>query len=153
MTKALIDEFLAQKRIAVVGVSRTESDFSRVLFRDLRKFGYDVVPVHSEASEIEGASCSRKVQDIAPPVDGVLIMTAPPVTEQVVQDCAEAGVKRVWMYQSVGHGSVSEKAVDYCEENGMDVVAGACPYMFIQDSGWFHRFHGFLLKIGGKYPQ
>jgi predicted CoA-binding protein len=152
-SKALIDDFLSQKRIAVAGVSRNQSDFSRTLFRDLRKFGYDVVPVHSEAGEIEGSSCFRKVQDIAPPVDGVLIMTGPEATEQVVRDCDEAGVTRVWMYRATGRGAVSQEAVDYCREKGIDVIPGECPYMFIQQAGWFHHFHGFLLKITGKYPR
>jgi uncharacterized protein len=153
VSKTLIDDFLNQKRIAVVGVSRNKSNFSRTLFRDLGKFGYDVVPVHSEAGEIEGASCARKVQDIAPPVDGVLIMTGPEATEQVVRDCAEAGVTRVWMYQATGRGSVSPEAVEYCQENGIDVIPGECPYMFIQQAGWFHHLHGYLIKIVGKYPQ
>jgi len=152
-SRAIIDDFLNQKRIAVVGVSRKESDFIRRLFRDLGKFGYDVVPVHSEAGEIDGKSCARKVQDIAPPVDGVLVMTGPEATEQVVRDCADAGVTRVWMYRATGRGAVSQKAVDYCEENGIDVVPGECPYMFVQQSGWFHHLHGFLVKLTGKYPQ
>ncbi len=152
-SKEMINDFLAQKRLAVVGVSRTEKHFSRALFRDLRKFGYDVVPVHNEAGEIDGMSCARQVQDIAPPVDGALIMTPPEVTEKVVEDCAEAGVTRVWMYQAAGRGAVSQKAVDYCAEHGMSVVPGECPYMFLQQAGWFHKFHGFLVKLAGKYPQ
>jgi len=41
-------DFLAQRRIALVGVSRDPRDLSRALFRELRGRGYDVVPVHPQ---------------------------------------------------------------------------------------------------------
>jgi len=153
VSRKVIDDFLNGKRIAMVGVSRNEKDFSRALYRDLARYGYEMTPVHSEADEIEGAPCAKRVQDVIPAVDGVLLMTKPAVTDEVVKDCVEAGVKRVWMYGAVGPGAVSKSAVEYCEANGVDVVPGECPYMFLDQAPWFHKLHGFLLKIVGKYPQ
>ena len=153
VSRKTIDEFLSGKRIAMVGVSRNEKDFSRMLYRDLEKFGYEMIPVHAEAGEIEGKPCVRKLQEITPPVDGALLMTKPAVTDDVVKDCVQADVKRVWMYGAGGPGAVSKPAVEYCQANGIDVVPGECPYMFLQQAGWFHKFHGFLVKIAGKYPQ
>ena len=91
-TRAQIDDFLAQKRLAFVGVSRNPKDFSRGLFRELQQRGYDVIPVNPQATELDGQPCWARVQDITPPVDGALLMTPPHVTNQVVRDCAEAGI-------------------------------------------------------------
>jgi len=147
-----IQEFLDQKRIAVVGVSRNPNDFSRVLFREFERRGYDVVPVNPEADEIEGKKCFGHIQEIFPPVDAALLMTAPEVTEGVVRDCAAAGVDRVWMHRGGGQGAVSDEAVDFCNSQGMLLVAGECPLMFLSKTMWFHRAHGFLRKMTGRYP-
>jgi predicted CoA-binding protein len=148
-----IEDFLAQKRIAMIGISRNPKDFSASLFGELQRRGYDVVPVNPKASEVMGRPCYARVQDIQPPVDGVLLMTTPEVTEAVISDCAAAGIRRIWMYRAGGKGAVSEKAIAFCQEHSIQVVPGQCPFMFLPDSGGVHRFHGFLRKIFGKYPK
>jgi predicted CoA-binding protein len=148
-----IRDFLAQKRIAVVGVSRDPKEYSARLFHDLRAAGYDAVPVSPHMTEVEGVRCFDRVQAIGPPVDGVLILTSASVTDSIAQDCVEAGVKRVWMFRMGGVGAVSEPAVELCEKNGIRVVAGGCPYMFLPNTQWVHRLHGFVLKLIGKYPK
>jgi predicted CoA-binding protein len=147
-----IDDFLAQKRIAVVGVSRQSNDFSRTLFRDLRSRGYDAVPVNPDATEIEGLRSWPRVSSIEPPVDAVLVMTLPAVTESVVHDCAQAGITRIWLYRGVGTGAVSQRAVEYCKAAGIAVIPGFCPYMFFPKAGFPHNLHGFLMKLTGGYP-
>ena len=148
-----IEEFLAQKRIAMIGISRNPKDFSASLFGELQRRGYDVVPVNPKASEIMGRPSFARVQDIQPPVDGALLMTAPEVTDAVISDCAAAGIRRVWMYRAGGKGSVSEKSLTFCQEHGIQVVPGQCPFMFLPGSGGVHAFHGFVRKIFGKYPK
>jgi predicted CoA-binding protein len=147
-----ITDFLAQKRLAIVGVSHKPQDFSRTLFHEFLQRGYDVVPVNPAAQEIERQRCFARVTEISPPVDAVLLMTTPVVTDAVAKDCAAAGVKRVWMYRATGKGAVSTDAVTFCEAQGMSVIPGECPFMFLPDSAWFHRFHGFVRRISGGYP-
>src|SRR5438270_13966472 len=139
-----IQAFLSQKRFAIVGVSQTPKDFSRALFREFRDRGYDPVPVNPAASEIEGRPCFPTVQEIQPPVEAVLLMTSPAVTDAVVHDCAEAGIKRIWMYRAGGRGAVTQEAVQFCESSGMSVIPGECPLMFLPGGAWFHRFHGLV---------
>ncbi len=150
---ALVQDFLGQKRLAVVGVSRKADDFSRKLFCELRNRGYDVVPVNPEVDEIDGQRCFAHLQDVQPPVDAALLMTSPAVSDKVVEECASAGVTRVWMYRAGGAGAVSTKAVRFCESHGMSVIPGECPLMFLPQGSWFHRFHGVLRKITGRYPR
>jgi predicted CoA-binding protein len=148
-----IRDFLGQKRFAIVGVSQSPKDFSRLLFREFRGRGYDPVPVNPAAQEIEGQTCFARVQDIQPPVAGVLLMTSPAVTGAVVRDCAEAGIERVWLYRASGRGAVSDEAVRFCEASGMSVIPGECPMMFLPGSALIHRFHGLVRKIAGSYPK
>ena len=147
-----IQNFLAQKRIAFVGVSRDPKDFSASLFQEFAKRGYDVVPVNPKASEVLGKQSFARVQDIKPNVDAALLMTTPEVTEAVVRDCAEAGVRHVWMYRATGSGAVSPKAVEFCQQLGISVIPGECPFMFFPHNG-FHAIHGFIRRITGSYPK
>jgi hypothetical protein len=148
-----IDDFLGQKRIAMVGVSREPRSFSITLFEELCRRGYDVVPVNPNTPEVLGRRCFARVQDIQPPVDGAMLMTSPAVTDTVVSDCAEAHILRVWMFRAAGKGAVSVRAVAFCRERGITVIPGQCPFMFLPDAAGFHRFHGFLRKITGRYPR
>ena len=148
-----IENFLAHKRIAMVGVSRESKDFSVTLFKELRRRGYEVVPVNPKTSEVLGQPCFARVQEIQPPVEAALLMTSPDVTDEVVHDCAEAGIRRVWMYRAGGRGAVSPQAVKFCREHGIELVPGQCPFMFWRDAGIGHRFHGLIRRITGHYPQ
>jgi len=152
-TRERIDDFLSQKRLALVGVSANWKDFSRVLFREFCQRGYDMVPVHPELFEVEGRACYARMQNVLPPVDGALLMTPPAVTEQVVRDCAEAGVGRVWMYRAAGQGAVSPRAIAFCEAQHISVVPGECPFMFFADAGFLHRAHGFIRQLTGTLPR
>jgi len=148
-----IEDFLAQKRIAMVGISRNPKDFSLALFEELRKRGYEMVPVNPNVREVLGQPCFARVQEIQPPVDAVLLMTTAEITDKVISDCADAGIQRVWMYRAGGKGAVSEKAVTFCREHGIQVVPGQCPFMFLPGTGGVHKFHGFIRKIFGTYPK
>ena len=148
-----IEDFLAQKRIAMIGISRNPKDFGAVLFQELRKRGYEVIPVNPKATEVLGQPCFTRIQDIRPPVDTALLMTPANVTDAVVSDCAEAGIRRIWMYRAAGKGAVSPSAVAFCQQHGIQVVPGQCPFMFLPGAGGIHKFHGFVRKITGRYPK
>lgn len=148
-----IEDFLAQKRIAMVGISREPHSFSVALFEELIRRGYDVIPVNPSTPNVMGRRCFARVQDIQPPVEAALLMTSPAVTDTVVSDCAAAGIHRVWMYRAGGSGAVSPKAVAFCQDHGIQVVPGQCPFMFLPAAGTIHRLHGFVRKITGRYPH
>lgn len=151
-TRADINDFLRLQRFAMVGISRDPKDFSRGLFRELRNRGYDVVPVNLYADVLDGEECFQCLQVVKPAVEGALLMTSPRETERVVRDCADAGIRRVWMYRAGGQGAVSPQAVEFCRKNGIRVVEGYCPYMFLPATAFPHRAHRFLMKLVGGYP-
>ncbi len=112
----MIADFLAHNRFALIGISHDPANFSVKLFEEFLKRGYDVVPVNPRLEQVGARKCFPRVQDIQPPVEAVLVMTSPHLTETVLRDCAEAGVRIVWMYSAGGQGSVSPNAIRYCEE-------------------------------------
>ncbi len=148
-----VEAFLAQKRIAVAGVSRNKNEAANVVYRKLRASGYEVFAVNPNAETVEGDSCYPDLKSVPGGVDGVVIATRPAVTDEVVRECAELGVSRVWMHRSFGQGSVSEGAVDYCREQGIEVIAGGCPMMFCQPVDFGHKCMRWVLGVTGGLPK
>ncbi len=147
---AEINGFLACKRLALVGASRNPRDYTRLLMRELEAKGYDVVPVNPAVPEIEGRACYARVQEIQPPAQAALLLTGPSSLEKVARDCAEAGIQRVWIRTG---DALNSLAIAFCRERGMSVITGECPFMFLPNSQWVHRFHAFGKKLVGSYPH
>ena len=148
-TRSDVDDFLACERIAVVGVSRSGRKFGNTAYRELKAKGYQVVPVHPQASNIEGDRAVSSLAALDAPVDGVLIVVPPHETEQVVREAEAAGINRVWMQQ----GSQSDAAIEYCRERGMRVVANECILMFARPTGFVHRVHRWVAQAVGSAPR
>ena len=160
MTPATLDtrvrDFLAQKRIAVAGVSGRNEDHAaaNLIYRRLKKDGHDVFAVNPRMQTFEGDRCYPDVKSIPGGIDGVVIVTRPDVTERIVHECDDAGVRRVWMHQGMGRGSsVSPAAVEYCREHGISVIPGACPMMYGDGADFGHRCMRWVLKLTGGLPS
>ena len=154
-TPAIVEDFLAQKRIAVAGVSGEKSKHpaANLIYRRLKNAGHEVFAVNPKLQSFEGDRCYANVASIPGGVDGVVIITRPETTERIVRDCVAVGIRRVWMHQSVAKGSsVSQEAVQYCHEHDISVVAGACPMMFGEGVDFGHACMRWLLSLTGKMP-
>lgn len=149
-------DFLAQKRIAVVGVSR-QSGTGSVILKALRKRGHEVFPVNPNASEVEGETCYPNLGAIPGGVDAAVLVTRPAIAENVVRECAEHGIARVWMHGNALFGakrsSVSAQAAEFCREHGIVVIAGGCPLMFGREADFGHKCMRWLLRLAGRLPQ
>ena len=148
-----VDEFLAGRRIAVAGVSRDGGQPANLIFRKLRDAGYEVFAVNPNADQVEGAPCYPDLAAVPAQLDGVVAATPPAGTEAVVRQCRELGIPRVWMHRSFGQGSVSQEAVKAGAEQGMTVLAGGCPMMFVDPVDPVHRCMRWVLKVTGGLPQ
>lgn len=147
-SKKIVEEFLAQKKIAVVGVSRKKTKFGNAIFREMKQKGYSVYPINPNMQTFEGDICYPDLLSLPEKVDAVVINVPPAQTEKVVKDANQAGINKVWLQQ----GSQSEDAVKYCEANGMDYVSNECILMFVQPSAFIHRAHKWVWNILGKLP-
>lgn len=148
-----VHDFLGQKRIAVAGVSRDKSHHpvGNLIYSRLKKTGHEVFPVNPHMPTFEGDRCYPDLMSIPGGVDGVVIITRPEVTTQIVRDCSKAGVRRVWMHQSMAKGSsVSPEAVEYCRQHEISVIAGACPMMFGPGADFGHTCMRWILKLTGR---
>lgn len=149
--KEKAQDFLAQERIAVAGVSRTSEQTANLIYRALRKNGHQVFAVNPNTDMAEGDPCYPNMQAIPGGVDGAVIVTKPALTEQIVRDCAAAGVPRVWMHDNTfAAGSVSEAATQFCHDNNITVIDGGCPMMFL-DFG--HKCMRWMLGAMGRLPK
>jgi predicted CoA-binding protein len=148
-SRTQIDEFLAQKTLAFVGVSRSPHQFANSAFRELRKAGYRLFPVHPEMETFEGVPCHRRLTDVPEPVGGAVVMVAPARAEEVVRDAAAAHVPRIWFQQQ---GS-NEAALRACENLGIPAVHDQCIMMFMPGTGFGHRLHRGIVKLFGKLPK
>lgn len=140
-TRADIEDFLAQRSIAVVGVSRDPKHFANAVARHLDAGGRTVHWVHPAVAELDGHTCHHSVLNIPGPLDGVLVMVNAEAAEGVVREALARGVTRIWLHKGAGAGAVSPEAVALCREAGARVVDGACPLMYAEPVAWFHRFH------------
>jgi uncharacterized protein len=126
--KDAASDFLMQRRIAVTGVSRKpQSHGSNVVFKRLRDRGYEVFAINPNAEEVEGDHAYPDLHSIPGGVDAVVIATRPELAQETMHECAELGIRRVWMHRSFGGGSVSDSATAYGREHGITVIDGGCP--------------------------
>ena len=152
--KEAASDFLAQKRIAVAGVSRTPGSHSaNVVYNGLRKAGYEVFAVNPNADEVEGDRCYHDIKSIPGGVDAVVVGTAAGVSANVVKECAELGVQRVWLHRAFGGGSVSDEAVSAGKEPGMTCIPGGCPMMYLEGADIGHRCMRWVLGLTGSLPK
>ncbi len=148
------EEFLASKRIAVTGVSRTPANHgSNVVYRRLRDRGYDVYAVNPHAETVEGDPCFASLSDIPGGVEAVVIGTRPDRAEGTVQECIDLGVKQVWMHRAFGGGSVDRRAAELGRAHGITVIDGGCPCMFAPTADGGHRLIKTVCTLTGAVPR
>ena len=147
-----IAEFLSGKRFAVAGVSRHPGQAANAVFRKLRGSGYEVFPINPSATETESARCYPDLRSAPGPIDGVVVVTHPNVAAELVRQCGDCGVRRVWFHRSFGQGSVSDDAVRECKARGIQCIVGGYPLMYCEPVDFGHRCMRWWLRRGGRVP-
>jgi len=148
------DRFLASRRIAVTGVSRSPTSHGgNVVYQRLRERGYEVFAVDPNADTVEGDPCYLDLKSIPGGVGAVVIATRPSIAEQTMRECVDLGIDQVWMHRAFGAGSVSDEATAYGREHGVTVIDGGCPLMFEPCDDGGHRFMRHVFTWTGKVPK
>ena len=138
--KEAASAFLANKRIAVTGVSRTPKQHgANNVYKRLRDRGYEVFAVNPNTDRVEGDRSYHDLKSIPGGVDAVVIATAPSRAEGTIRECAELGIKHVWMHRGPGAGSVNAGATAYGRSHGVTVIDGGCPLMFEPTADFGHK--------------
>jgi predicted CoA-binding protein len=115
-----IKQFLAGKRFAVVGASKDRAKYGNKVLRAYLQNNRDAIPVNPGADEIEGLTTYRDLASVPGNVDGVSIITPPNVTEKVVDQALQRGIKQIWMQP----GAENSAAIESAEKAGANVIAG-----------------------------
>ncbi len=140
-------EFLAKKRIAVTGVSRTPKDHgSNIVYKRLRDRGYEVFAINPNAGQVEGGPCYHDLKAVPGGVEAVVIGTRPETAEATMRECAELGITYVWMHRGPGAGSVSPAATEYGRRHGITVIDGGCPLMFNPTADFGHKMMRLMMS-------
>lgn len=140
---------MAQRSLAIAGVSRGGKKFGNAALKSLKAKGYNIYPIHPSAESVEGERCYKTLSDLPEPVGGVVIVLHPEETEKMVKEAAAAGISRIWMQT----GADSPAAIDFCASNGITEVHGECILMFAEPAERIHRFHRGVNKFFGKLPK
>ena len=152
----LVEDFLAQKKIAVVGVSDKRETGCNMSYQKFKENGYQVYAVNPRIASFQGDACYPDLRSIPEKVDAVFILANPKVTEQIVNQCVDLGIKHVWMHCMMGTKpglvksmtSVSPSAVDVCKANGIAVIPGSCPNQFLKPDGGHKMMRGLWRMFG-----
>lgn len=146
--------FLANRRIAVTGVSRNpQGHGGNVVYKRLRERGYEVFAVNPSGDLVEGDPSYPNLAAIPGGIDAVVIATSPAHAEETMREAVDLGITQVWLHRSFGGGSVSEPATAYGRAHGVTVIDGGCPLMFGTTADGGHRFMCQLLKLTGTVPR
>jgi predicted CoA-binding protein len=153
---SLVQDFLAQKKIAVVGVSDKRDTGCNLAYNKLKENGYQVYAVNPRISTFNGDACYADLKSVPEKVDAVFILANPKVTDQIVQQCVELGIKHVWMHCMMGTKpglaasmtSVSPAAVEMCKANGIAVIPGSCPNQFLKPDFGHNMMRGMWRLVG-----
>lgn len=149
----VVREFLTSERFAVAGVSRDSRQSANAIYRKLRASGRHVAATNPRTDSVEGDTCYPDLRAIPGGVDAVVVATPAAAALDVVRECAELGIRRVWLHRGLGAGSVAPEAVAFCREHGITVIPGACPMMYLAPVDVAHRCLHAVLGWFGKLPR
>ncbi len=148
-----IQAYLDTKQIAFIGVSRETKHFSRILMQEFVNRNYEIWPINPFAEKIEDLQCFKNLSDLNSSVEAALIMTPIHETENAILNCLNNNVKRIWIINKKGFDSVSPETKQRLELQQISVISGHCPFMFLPETTFIHKFHGWILKLAGGYPK
>jgi predicted CoA-binding protein len=140
--------FLAQKTLALVGLSRDPKSFSSQVFQDLKAKGFEVLAVNPNVPEIRGTKCYPNLTALPRKVGGAVFFTPPTETEKVIKEAAGLGIKHLWIQQ----GAESDAAIQFCKDKNLAAISGQCLLMFAEPAG-FHGVHRWFKRLFGGTPK
>jgi uncharacterized protein len=141
-------KFLNCKKFAIVGVSRNEKKFGNIVYKELKKKNYNILPVNPFMDTYNGEKCYKSINELPPDVEALIVVTKPEITLPIVKEAIERGIKHIFLQK----GAQNSEAVEYAEENNVNIIQKHCILMFANPSG-FHKFHRTFVKFFGLYPK
>lgn len=145
-TREDVAEFLAQKRIVIVGLSRNPKSYSHLILNHLRKRGYEACGVNRDGAEIENTPCFTNIASLPHSIEAALILLPPEASEAAARECLDAGAARIWVRGRDGSVCTSDSLAQDCADNGVTLIDGYCPLMFLDAPGFPHNLHAAVAR-------
>jgi uncharacterized protein len=149
VSKSQINNFFKTKTLAIAGVSRNEKKFGNIVFRELQKKEYTVIPINPNTSEIDGQKCLKSVEELPSDIESLLITTPKRQTDEVLKQAIQKGIKNIWIQQM----SETENTLKIAKEFDIEIIHHKCIFMFAKPVSGMHGFHRTILKIFGQLPK
>ena len=146
-----VNHFLSVKNIAFTGFSRDGNLPANINYKKMKQAGYNVFAVNPAVKEVDGEKCYQSLEEIPDSIDAVFVGVPAHQSIELAKACKKANVNQLWLHQSIVQGSYSEDAVQFCEENGIEVISQGCPMMYIQPVDIVHRCFRWIMKSRGKF--
>nr|WP_319400629.1 CoA-binding protein [uncultured Carboxylicivirga sp.] len=144
-----INSFFQADSIAIAGVSRSEKKFGRVVFTELKKSGYNVIPINPSISEIDGQTCYPNINKLPDSIESLLIATPKDQTDKILREAINKGIKNIWVQQF----SNTNNTLAIAEEYNKAIIYKKCIFMFAEPVAGVHKFHKNLMKVFGRLPN
>ena len=144
--------FLACKRVAVAGVSRSGNAPANAIYRRLAETGHEVFAVNPNASRVEGKPCYPNLSSIPGVIEAVMVVTHPSAAAAVAREALDRNIRHIWFHRSYGDGSVAEEALQLCRARGVEPIEGGCPLMYCEPIDPAHRFFRWWLRLSRQVP-
>ncbi len=144
-----IEQFVAQRHIAVAGISGNPQKFGNAIFKELQKQGYHLYPISKHLTEFEGVKCFPDISSLPPEVTAIVINTKPEKTLILAREAGQKGIRHLWLQQ----GSTSPEMKEMLEKEGLYPITRECILMFASPAHFIHKAHRFVNKVVGRYPK
>lgn len=143
-----INDFMANKKAAIAGISNTKNKFGNTLYKALDKKGFLLFPVHPVLKEYKGKACYNSLQELPDEVLALVICTDPGNTFQIVKDAHLRGIQNIWIQQ----GAETKESIEYGKTNNLNMIYKQCLMMYAEPVRHVHKFHKFCNKLFKLYP-
>ena len=147
------EQFLAEKRVAFVGASRNAAKFSNKIYEKLKESGYELHPVHPEMESVDGDGCVASISQLPGEVRTLMVIAGPDVCAKTLADVSGTNLSRIWLFSGKKNRPDVEGQIRRLTGEGVKVISGFCPFMFLEPVGSVHSVHRFIARLFGQYPK
>ncbi len=143
-----IQQFIAQKHFAIVGVSRQKTKFGNLVFKEFKKKNLSVCAVNQHLDTFEGEKCHRSISELPSHVTAILISTSKNETKKLIEEAIAKGITNIWVQQ----GAENLDVIEFAKNSKANIIFKRCVLMFLFPKG-IHQFHGMICKMFRVYPK
>ena len=114
---------------AIIGASNNEEKYGNKILKDLLNKKFNLIPINPKEKEILGLNCYATLSEFYEnknkenkSIDVVIFVVPPKITEKILFEVKKLNINKVWMQP----GSESEKAINFCKENNLEIIYNSC---------------------------